>query len=145
MSADCFVLSLIIFLLFIVDTEYTSNMSDSGQSSECFEYEYGNFKTDFSPLEQTVMQRGKVDERDIIYTKREFGVFLDFLEFIMTEAHEMLPFLFEDLDKREVIATAALVFNITNIKQHLYQDVFFFKVGRYYFKRHFSKFFYTAK
>ncbi|BFU25458.1 carmil, putative [Entamoeba histolytica HM-3:IMSS] len=151
--------------------------SDFSQSSELGEeyYDY-NIKTEYTPLEQFVMKfslqetlSGKVDERDVVYSKREIDVMINFVDFIMTDARDILPILFEDQDKQEILASAALdlqyyihkgVWFLMNFVREEFSNAqsegelflddsvasivskcFFLKVGKTFIKRYFSKYF----
>lgn len=112
---------------------------------------------------------GKVDERDIIYSKRELSVMINMVNFIMTEAHDVIPLLFQDQDKQNIVATALMDLqhyvhkgvpflmdfmreefkshtNETELFQNnsiasLVSNCYFVKVGKTYLKRYFGKFF----
>ncbi|ELP88164.1 carmil, putative, partial [Entamoeba invadens IP1] len=148
--------------------------SDTSENSGNNFYDY-NLKTEYTPLEQYVMKfslqdtlSGKVDERDIIYSKREMDVMINFIDFVVTEAHDILPLLFEE-DKQETIAIATFdlqyyihkgvwflmdflrdEFKAAQSELELFQEsatasyvarCFFLKVGKTFIKRYFTKFF----
>ena len=137
---------------------------------------YYEVRTQFSDLEKAVMRyslaetlSGKVDERDIIYSKREINVFIKFIDFICTDARDIIPILFEDQEKQETLVSATLdlqyyvhkgiTFMMSFVREefanaksetelfmensiaNIISKCFFMKVGKSYMKRYFGKWF----
>ena len=153
--------------------DYASSEDQYYQEDEEYEFEV---RTSFQDIEKAVMRyslqdtlSGKVDERDIIYSKREINVFIKFIDFICTEAREMIPILFAEQEKRETLALATLdlqyyihkgitflmsfvqeEFENAKSETELFMEsshaaivakCFFAKVGKSYMKRYFGKWF----